>query len=86
MKHPQSNEASTVFFSTHWNLSGHSRDPLQEPFATPFATPLVQVHLTEREIQILILFQGCDKKGKAPDGRTYAEVAEKTEIREMLQQ
>ena len=44
----------------------------------------VDVHLTEREI--VILFQGCDKKGKAPNGRTYAEVAEKTEIREMLQQ
>ena len=32
------------------------------------------------------MLQGCDKSGKAPDGRTYIEVAEKKEIKELLQQ
>jgi len=34
----------------------------------------------------ILLNAGCGKDGKAPDGRTYLEVAEKREIKELLKQ
>jgi len=50
---------------------------------TPLLAAVFEGHT---ECVKILINAGCDKKGKAPDGRTYAEVAEKTEIiREMLQ-
>ena len=48
---------------------------------TPLLAAIYEGH--EEAVKVLIL-KGADKSGKAPDGRSYLEVAESDEMRALL--
>jgi len=61
---------------------GGATDTADKHGITPLLAAIFEGHT---QCVKILLNAGCDKSGKAPDGRTYLEVAEKSEIKQLLQ-